>query len=189
MVKANRGFTYLTILFVIAILATGLALIGEVWHTSAMREKEAELLQIGDEYRKAIERYYISGPRIYPRNLTDLIQDPRQPGTVRHLRKLYPDPLTGAAEWGLVKSNDGGIAGVYSLSEERPLKAAGFRVRDAAFEGAAKYADWKFIYAPTQQGPAVNPAATGPAAGVGPGTAPGAAPGAAPGPMAPAPRP
>ena len=181
MVKGSRGFTYLTILFAIAILSTGLALIGEVWHTSAMREKEAELLQIGDEYRKAIERYYISGPRIYPRNLTDLIQDPRQPGTVRHLRKLYPDPLTGAAEWGLVKSNDGGIAGVYSLSEERPLKAAGFRVRDAAFEGAAKYADWKFIYAPTQQGPAVNPAATGPAAGT--------APGPAPGPMGPAARP
>ncbi|HEX6690382.1 MAG TPA: type II secretion system protein [Burkholderiales bacterium] len=171
----NRGFTYLTILFAIAILAGGLALIGEVWHTSAVREKEAQLLQVGDEFRKAIERYYLSGPRIYPRNLSDLVQDPRQPGVVRHLRKIYPDPLTGSTEWGLVKAADGGIAGVHSKSEERPLKSGGFRVRDAAFEGAQQYADWKFIYAPAQQ---AQPGAGKPAATV-PGTAP-TAPAAAP---------
>ena len=151
MVKRAAGFTYMTVLFAIAILAGGLALIGEVWHTSAMREKEAQLLQVGDEYRKAIERYYLSGPRLYPRNLSDLVQDPRQPGVVRHLRKLYPDPITGANEWGLVKAADGGIAGVHSLSEERPLKAANFRVRDATFEGKPRYADWQFVYAPQQQ--------------------------------------
>ena len=98
------GFTYLTILFVIAILLGGLALISEVWHTSAVREKEAQLLQVGDELRRAIERYYLSGPRIYPRNLSDLVQDPRQPGVVRHLRKIYPDPFTNSTEWGLVKA-------------------------------------------------------------------------------------
>lgn len=152
MVRRIAGFTYLTILFAIAILAGGLALIGEVWHTSAMREKEVQLLQVGDEYRRAIERYYLSGPRIYPRNLSDLIQDPRQPGTVRHLRKLYPDPITNSNEWGLDKAPDGGIAGVHSLSEEKPLKSAGFKVRDAGFEGAARYADWKFIFTPTQSG-------------------------------------
>ena len=84
MVKRAAGFTYMTVIFVVAILAAGLALVGEVWHTSAMREKEAELLQAGDEFRKAIERYYLSGPRLFPRNLSDLIQDPRQPGVVRH---------------------------------------------------------------------------------------------------------
>ena len=108
----------------IAILLGGLALISEVWHTSAVREKEAQLLQVGDEFRRAIERYYLSGPRIYPRNLSDLVQDPRQPGVVRHLRKIYPDPFTNSIEWGLVKAPDGGIAGVHSLSEERPLKSA-----------------------------------------------------------------
>jgi len=43
-VSRIAGFTYMTVLFVIAILSTGLALIGEVWHTSALREKEAQLL-------------------------------------------------------------------------------------------------------------------------------------------------
>ena len=145
----QRGFTYLTALFLVAMMAGGLALAGEVWHTSAMREKEADLLHIGNEYRKAIERYYLSGPRQYPKNLADLVKDPRQPGTVRHLRRLYPDPITGKDEWGLVKSADGGIAGVYSTSEAAPLKTGGFAVRDASFEGKTKYADWQFVFAPT----------------------------------------
>ena len=161
MVSRIAGFTYMTVLFVIAILSTGLALIGEVWHTSALREKEAQLLQAGDEYRKAIERYYLSGTRQYPKNLADLVKDPRQPGTVRHLRRLYPDPITGKEEWGLVKSPDGGFAGVYSLSEDAPLKTAGFAVRDASFEGKAKYADWQFVYAPAAA-PAPAPAAAKP---------------------------
>jgi type II secretory pathway pseudopilin PulG len=158
----QHGFTYMTLLFTLAILSGGLALAGEVWETSARREKEAELLHVGNEYRKAIERYYLSGTRQYPRSLADLVKDPRQPGTVRHLRKLYPDPVSGKDEWGLVKAADGGIAGVYSPSDATPLKVAGFAVRDASFEGKAKYADWQFIYAPAA-GPAQEmkpPAAT-----------------------------
>ena len=158
----QKGFTYLTVLFVVAMMAGGLALAGEVWHTSAMREKEADLLHVGNEYRKAIERYYVSGPKQYPKSLADLVKDPRQPGTVRHLRRLYPDPITGKDEWGLVKSNDGGIAGVYSTSEAAPLKTGGFAVRDASFEGKTKYSDWQFIYAAAQAAvqkpkPAANP--------------------------------
>jgi type II secretory pathway pseudopilin PulG len=146
-VRNARGFTYLTVLFIVAMMAGGLALIGEVWHTSNLREKEAELLHVGDEYRRAIERYHRSGNGQYPKSLADLIRDPRQPGVVRHLRRLYPDPLTGKDEWGLVKSSDGGIAGVYSLSESAPLKVAGFAVRDASFEGKTKYSDWQFVFA------------------------------------------
>jgi type II secretory pathway pseudopilin PulG len=150
-VKYARGFTYITVLFVVATMSGGLALIGEVWHTANVREKEAELLHIGNEYRKAIERYYLSGPsRQYPKNFSDLIKDPRQPGTVRHLRRLYPDPVTGKDDWGLVKSADGGFAGVFSLSEEAPLKNSGFSVRDANFEAKTKYSEWQFVFAPAQ---------------------------------------
>ncbi|HZO01481.1 MAG TPA: type II secretion system protein [Burkholderiales bacterium] len=178
MKAGQHGFTYLTILFLLAIMSGGLALAGEVWHTSATREKEAELLFIGNEYRKAIERYYLagSGVRQYPKTLADLVKDPRQPGTVRHLRKLYPDPITGKDEWGLVKSADGGFAGVHSLSEAAPVKTAGFAVRDASFEGKTKYAEWQFVFAPPQA-PAAKPGAK---------PAPGATPEASPVPKGPA---
>ena len=160
--RSASGFTYLTVLFIVAILGTGLALTGEVWETSAKRDKEAELLFVGNQYRKAIERYYLSGPqRQYPRALEDLVKDPRMPGTQRYLRKLYPDPMTGKSEWGFVKGGDGGIAGVHSLSDAKPLKIAGFKVRDAGFEKAQTYADWKFAHstAPSQS---ASPAAATP---------------------------
>jgi type II secretory pathway pseudopilin PulG len=163
--RRARGFGYLTALFALAILAGGLALVGEVWETAAAREREVQLLFVGHEYRKAIGLYYNSTPgaaKRYPPSLEDLIKDPRQPGTQRYLRKLYADPL-GGKEWGLVKAPDGGIAGVYSQVEGAPIKVAGFRVRDAAFENAAKYADWQFIYAPAAA-PAAKPAAPKPPA-------------------------
>jgi type II secretory pathway pseudopilin PulG len=158
--RTELGFAYLTVLFIVAIMSGGLAMIGEVWHTAAVREREAELLHIGHEYRKAIERYYLAGPRQYPRNLSDLLKDPRQPGTVRHLRRLYPDPITGKHEWGLVKAPDGGIAGVHSLSEDKPLKTGGFALRDATLEGKGKYSEWQFGFAPAA---AAKPVAKPPA--------------------------
>ncbi|HXM83091.1 MAG TPA: type II secretion system protein [Burkholderiales bacterium] len=161
--RRQGGFTYMTVLFIVAILMGGLALIGEVWETSAMREKEADLLFVGNQYRKAIERYVLSGKAQYPRTLEDLLKDPRQPSTQRYLRKLYPDPMTGKSEWGLVKGPDGGIGGVYSLSEDKPLKEAGFKLRDASLAGAQKYSDWKFAYTPAAQPAAAKPAAGEPA--------------------------
>jgi type II secretory pathway pseudopilin PulG len=162
--RASRGFTYLTVLFIVALLGGGLALAGEMWHTAAQREKEAELLFIGHQYRSAIERYYLSGPqRQYPRALEDLLKDARLPETRRYLRRVYADPMTGKAEWGLVKAPDGGILGVHSLSEEAPFKRAHFLRRDATFAGALKYSDWKFAAAaPTQ--PVAKPPAPKPAA-------------------------
>ncbi|MFN7085521.1 MAG: type II secretion system protein [Burkholderiales bacterium] len=160
--RRHEGFTYLAAMFIVAILSGGLALVGEVWHTAAQREKESELLYVGNQYRRAIERYYLEGLRQYPRNLTDLLKDPRKTGTERYLRQLYPDPVTGDREWGIVKAPDGGIMGVYSRSAAPPLKNANFRPQDKDFEKAAKYSDWKFVYTPSPQ-LAPQPAAKPPA--------------------------
>ena len=150
----ERGFTYVAVLFAIAFMSLGLALTGEVWRTALARDRETELLYAGNQYRRAIERYYLNGPRQFPRALEDLLKDPRKPGTERYLRKLYFDPLTGKSEWGIVKAPDGGIMGVYSVSEGSPKKVAGFAFANREFEGAAKYSDWKFVYNPaTQQVP------------------------------------
>jgi type II secretory pathway pseudopilin PulG len=148
--RSQRGFTYLTVLFIVAILLGGLAMVGEMWETAAKREKETQLLFVGNQYRRAIARFYEGTPggvKRYPRTLEELLKDPRQPGTQRFLRRLYPDPF-GAAEWGIVKAPDGGVAGVNSLSEEKPLKIAHFKLRDAGFDGMQRYADWKFVYSP-----------------------------------------
>ena len=166
--SGERGFTYLMALFIVALMGAGYASVGEMWHTAAVREREAELLYVGNQYRRAIERYYLGGPRRYPRTLEELVKDPRSPTTRRSLRKLYPDPLTGSAEWGLVKAPDGGIMGVHSKSEEAPLRKAGFNLRDRGFEDAKTYADWKFLYMPGAQTgakPAAKPQTPAPTPG------------------------
>jgi type II secretory pathway pseudopilin PulG len=147
----HAGFTYVGLLIAVAVLGIGLAATGQVWRTAAAREKERELLFIGNQYRNAIMNYYAgtqAGLVRYPRSLEDLVEDRRMPAVRRHLRRIYPDPITGDDKWGIVRASDGGIAGVFSLSERRPLKIAGFTSADAKFEKAERYSDWKFAYAP-----------------------------------------
>jgi type II secretory pathway pseudopilin PulG len=144
----QHGYTYLTLLFAVAFMGAGLATASSLWHTAQMREKERELLYVGDQYRKAIQAYYMQGKQ-YPRELTQLLRDQRVQGMRRYLRKLYRDPITGKSEWGLVKAPDGGIIGVYSLSEEAPFKQAEFSKEYAGFTGKTKYSDWKFAYLAT----------------------------------------
>jgi len=149
--STQRGFTYLLALFVVAILGATLALTGTVWHTEVRREKEVELLFVGGEYRRAIKSYYQAGGQ-YPARLEDLLKDPRQPTTVRYLRKLYPDPITGKPVWGLVRGPNNSIIGVFSISKEAPLKIAGFTLTDKDFEGKVTYSEWQFMGIPEVPG-------------------------------------
>jgi type II secretory pathway pseudopilin PulG len=141
----QTGFTYIGLLFAIAILGITLSTTGVVWSTQIRREKEAELLFVGDQYRIAIGRYRASGGQ-YPQGLGDLLEDRRTPTVRRYLRRLYPDPITGNADWQLVAAPDGGIMGVASSSQLKPIKVAGFPLSDATFRGAECYCDWKFVY-------------------------------------------
>lgn len=147
------GFTYVGLMIVIAIMGVMLAATGEVWLTAQQREKERELLFVGDQFRQALDGYYENTPGQvlrYPLKLEDLLKDPRQPSTQRYLRRIYRDPLTGSEEWGLVKGASGEILGVYSLSEAAPFKQGNFGLADRGFEGKTKYAEWVFMHVPGQ---------------------------------------
>lgn len=145
----QKGFTYLALLFAVAMASILLAAVGEVWSTQQQREREKELLFVGNEFRLAIRNYYEHSPgavKYYPRSLNDLLLDNRFLGVQRHLRQIYVDPITGQKEWGLVAAPEGGFMGVFSLSNERVIKIAGFAERDADFEGKKKYSEWRFVY-------------------------------------------
>ncbi len=132
---------------VIAISGIALAGVGIVWHQSAQRERESELLYIGDQYSKAISSYYLSSPtnpKQYPKSLEALILDKRFQNKKRHLRKLYPDPMTHGKPWGLIKQQDQ-IVGIYSTSKETPIKTSQFQPPYEGFAEAKTYSDWKFV--------------------------------------------
>lgn len=168
------GYTYLMLLFAVAAMGLVAAGAAETWGTLAQRERERELLFVGNQFREALRRYAEATPDAAPRQparLEDLLQDARFPGVRRYLRRLYADPLTGQADWVLLRQGER-IVGLHSRAEGRPLKQDGFDKRDEDFVGAASYADWKFVASvgtvgsPTAaavvQLPANGPKASGP---------------------------
>lgn len=145
----TRGFTYIGLLIVVALIGMGLAVAGQVSHTSLQREKERELLFVGNEFKKAITQYHDSTPgaeKRFPKSLDDLLLDRRFPVVRRHLRRIYADPMTGKPEWGYVKGPGDTIMGIYSLSVQAPYKAANFPGEYMHFEKAKSYADWRFAH-------------------------------------------
>jgi type II secretory pathway pseudopilin PulG len=157
-VEKQKGFTYVGFLIFVAITGAGLAAFGEFASHAAQREKEAELLFRGNAFRAAIASYYKKENR-YPQSLEQLLEDKRYPMPVRHLRRQYVDPMTGEASWGLVEAPGGGVMGVYSRSEDPPIKTGNFLLKNQEFEEAKRYADWKFVHSPPGLGKAVEKSA------------------------------
>lgn len=138
--KRQSGFTYLGALLLVAALGAGLGAIGELWSHARQREKEADLAWIGEQFRQAIALYYHRSPggaKRYPATLDDLVEDRRFPNVQRYLRRIYADPITGKAEWGVVAAPEGGIMGVHSLATGTPIRE---------IPGARRYSDWRYVY-------------------------------------------
>ena len=149
--RRQAGFTYLgMIIFVFIIGMVGAATL-KVGSLLQRAQAETELLEIGAQFSAALRSYAEATPRgqpPQPLSLQELLRDPRFPNPRRHLRKIFVDPVSGQAEWGLVRAGDGGrILGVHSLSQAQPLKLAKFDDRFPNFENKQHLADWKFMAA------------------------------------------
>jgi type II secretory pathway pseudopilin PulG len=153
--RGQGGFTYVGLLVLVALIGILLAAAGEVAATAAQRDRETQLLWVGHEYRAAIGRYW-SQRRAYPQKLEELLGGTTDaPVPVRHLRRLYPDPMTNAVDWVLLPAPGGGIMGIASSSKRAPLKTGHFEDADKEFEKAKTYADWQFAFVTAAPRPAV----------------------------------
>lgn len=144
--RPPRGFSYLLLLVVIATLTVTAGAVS-VGRNAGRRNAEQALLVAGEELRVAIASYRSIGGSAGasgPKELADLLRDPRVPGVRRHLRRIPVDPLTGRATWGVIRDAAGDIVAMHSLAEGKPLKRDGFEVTQAGFENADSYANWRF---------------------------------------------
>lgn len=117
----QQGFTYLMLLLWVAVAGVVLAALGTSWSTMQRREREAEWLFRGEQYRAALRSYASAAPGgELPERIDQLLEDRRSGQLKRHLRQAYLDPIT-RGPWGLMLDK-GRIQGVYSLSTEQPLK-------------------------------------------------------------------
>lgn len=173
----QRGFTWLLLLFGLAIAGAGLATLGTQWQQAAQREREAELLFRGLQLRDALRRFQAqtppgqpAGQPALPRTLDELLTDRRWPEPRHHLRRLWTDPFTGDADWVLLRADDGGIVGLHSRATRPLLRRAGLPagVTDATADATAAgkprpvlARDWLFAIQPTTTIPTPPLAAAG----------------------------
>jgi type II secretory pathway pseudopilin PulG len=157
--RRPAGFTYVGLLITLALMTSALAVVAPVWEVANRRAKEAELLFVGGEFRRALiayARFGTSEADRYPKSLEDLVKDPRFAGNRRFLRKVYLDPMTDSSDWGLQRDAQGGITGVFSKSEKEPIKQANFKDAERDFAGKTKYSEWIFTDRPRGVVPKVD---------------------------------
>jgi len=150
--REQQGFTYLGVLILVAILSLALAATGIVWSQAQQRDQERQLLFIGRQFVRAIGSYYNESPgtvKRYPASLEALLEDKRHLAMKRHLRQLYRDPFTRARAWRLVIAPEGGIMGVQSESQLKPIRVADVLPGYVRVVGKGEaYSDWAFVYRP-----------------------------------------
>ncbi|NHZ87813.1 type II secretion system protein [Massilia sp. CCM 8733] len=144
------GFTYVGLMAMIAVIGVATAATVSVGDLARRRDAETELLFVGKQYIRAFLEYELNTPEGHashaPARLEDLLRDPRQPGMKRYLRQLYPDPITGKADWQLVRAPGGGVMGVRSASCAQTIRRS-FTDGDFMYlDGQKRYCDWQFAY-------------------------------------------
>jgi type II secretory pathway pseudopilin PulG len=167
----NAGYAMAVLLVAMSVMAVMMTVAMPVWKQMAQREKEQELIFRGQQYARAIrlfQRKYANTP---PPTLDVLVQE-------RFLRKKYKDPITnadfvpipaaqaGAATPGVtpgaapparsgpgtqpatggpgITAARGGIIGVTSASTAQSIRI---------YNGATRYNQWRFVYAPATATP------------------------------------
>jgi type II secretory pathway pseudopilin PulG len=148
-VRPQSGLVLLALLIMLVLVGVGALGAAEVWSVSLKREREAELLFVGAQYRRAIESYWKMSPgrRAYPPSIEVLLTDDRFPNPVHHLRRQYRDPMSETGEFEPIKQANA-LVGVHSSSADEPIKRAGFPPSFKQFEQAETYAQWQFVFIP-----------------------------------------
>lgn len=161
-VASNKGSAYLYILLVVMLIGVVMGRVGTTWKQVIQREKEEELLFRGMQIQEAIARWQQPqvGVQLHVATpLTDLkylLKDPRTPTTVRYLRRLYNDPMTGG-DWNLIKDPARGIVGVASSSKDKVIKKDNFPDKLQTFSNKERYEEWQFLYQQIRQQPVAAP--------------------------------
>lgn len=144
----QRGAILLMLMVMVVILGLAAGMAGQSWRSTMQRAREAELLWRGQQYQRAIASYYgvkHGTQQMLPVKLEYLLRDPRFPNVVRHLRRLYKDPMTGE-DWELVTDPAERIVGVRSSSELEPFRQDGFPKSLEKLKGKDSYREWEFVF-------------------------------------------
>ena len=144
----QTGFTYLWLLFLLAIGAAGTAAMGELWTVQSQRSKERELAFRGAAIVAALESYRDASPAgayCAPQRVEELLEDSRTLPMRRHLRMPYRDPFSATGDWEWIRDSQQRLVGVMSNPPAQPLVT-----RKATGAGSSKVKPGQYqVSAPT----------------------------------------
>jgi type II secretory pathway pseudopilin PulG len=92
--NSQKGYVLLMVLFLLAVLTISLLAATQSVVTQIRRDREQEMVHRGQQYVRAIRRYYRKFGR-YPAKIEDL----ESANNIRFLRRRYKDPMTPSGEW------------------------------------------------------------------------------------------
>lgn len=110
----ERGFALLLVFLMSSVIALFLYRSIPRAAFEAQRDKEELLIERGEQYKLAVQRYYVKY-RKFPQDIKEL----ENTNNLRFLRKRYTDPLTGKDDWRLVHIN---AAGMLTDSKVQPFQ-------------------------------------------------------------------
>ena len=102
--RRESGFAVLLVFAMAAAIALMLYMEMPRVAFEAQRDKEALLIERGEEYKRAIQLYFRKF-KTYPTSIDAL----ENTNNIRFLRRRYPDPLTGKDDWRLIHIAPGGV--------------------------------------------------------------------------------
>jgi len=115
-VKSRQsGYALIVILLLAALVLIGLSAAVPRLLTQGQREKEEELIFRGEQYKRAIGRYYKTFGR-YPMKIEDLLETNQR----AYLRREFRDPMTRSGKWRLIRVGPLGEL-IGSVHERKPL--------------------------------------------------------------------
>ena len=104
--RRRGGYVMLVLMIAVVVLAVLLLMAVPLWQTEAQREAEEELIFRARQYVTAIGFYVKAHNNLYPQNFEILHLE-------KHLRQLYPDPMSVDGRWDMVFQDTSGGGGKY----------------------------------------------------------------------------
>ena len=102
--RAEEGYVLLGVIFFVALILLSLAIAAPKVAAAIQRDRELELVNRGEQYKRAIKLYYKKFGA-YPSTMEQL----EKTNNIRFLRKRYVDPLTGKDDWKLIHMGEAHI--------------------------------------------------------------------------------
>jgi type II secretory pathway pseudopilin PulG len=95
----EQGFILVGLIVAIFIILLMLGIAAPTVARELRREREVEAIHRGNQYVQAIRRFYLKNGNHYPNSIEQL----EKTNNIRFLRQRYVDPMTGKADWRLIK--------------------------------------------------------------------------------------